>query len=183
MQGIRSRVSHGSARSGRSSSWASALLSVAESAVSSAVRVAVSFRCAAIFGRSCARTSAQGWCSHTASSSRISSKGCPTCLAAWMNAIGSTSRSRRREIRCRFALPAPALRIQALLPLVRVVGRLPTGVGRRFAQVPDAGTRPFDVLNYYGSCAVAISVARSGGGLLYVEVSRTGRDGMFSPPR
>ncbi|MEE2033317.1 DinB family protein [Rhodococcus chondri] len=51
--------------------------------------------------------------------------------------------------------------VQALLPLVRVVSRLPAGVGRRFAQVLDAGTRPFHVVNYYGSCAAALVYNRN----------------------
>lgn len=51
--------------------------------------------------------------------------------------------------------------VRALLPLVQVVSRLPAGVGRRFAQVLDAGTRPFDVVNYYGSCAAALVFNRN----------------------
>lgn len=51
--------------------------------------------------------------------------------------------------------------VAALLPLVRMVSRLPAGVERRFAQVLDAGTRPFDVVNYYGSCAAALVFDRN----------------------
>lgn len=52
--------------------------------------------------------------------------------------------------------------VQALLPLVRVVSRLPIGIGRGgFARILDAGTRPFDVVNYYGSCAAALVFNRS----------------------
>lgn len=51
--------------------------------------------------------------------------------------------------------------VAALLPLVRMVSRLPAGVERRFAQVLDAGTRPFDVVNYYGSCAAALVFNRN----------------------
>jgi len=45
--------------------------------------------------------------------------------------------------------------VRALLPLVHVVGRLPRPVGRAFAAVLNAGTRPFDVVNYWGSRAAA----------------------------
>ena len=45
--------------------------------------------------------------------------------------------------------------VQRLLFLVRVMGRLPDRVSRVHARVLDAGTRPFDLINYYGSCAAA----------------------------
>jgi hypothetical protein len=45
--------------------------------------------------------------------------------------------------------------VRALLPLVRVVSRLPRRVGRAFAGVLNAGTGPFDVVNYWGSRAAA----------------------------
>jgi hypothetical protein len=45
--------------------------------------------------------------------------------------------------------------VQRLLLLVRVLGRLPDRVSRVYARVLDAGTRPFDLINYYGSCAAA----------------------------
>jgi hypothetical protein len=45
--------------------------------------------------------------------------------------------------------------VRRLLILVRVFGRLPDRVGRGFARVLDAATRPFDVINYYGSCLAA----------------------------
>ena len=85
--------------------------------------------------------------------------------------------------------------VQALLPLVRVVSRLPTRVGRRLAQVLDAGTRPFDVVNYYGSCAAALVFDRSRMGAkadrvigavslrLQRESEQTLRQGMFFPVR
>jgi hypothetical protein len=41
--------------------------------------------------------------------------------------------------------------VQALIPLVRVVSRLPQPVGRAFAALLNAGTVPFDVVNYWGS--------------------------------
>lgn len=41
--------------------------------------------------------------------------------------------------------------VRALLPLVRVLGRLPAPVGRGFAALLDAATRPFHQVNYWGS--------------------------------
>lgn len=46
--------------------------------------------------------------------------------------------------------------VQRLLVLVKVFNRLPDSVSRVFASVLDAATAPFDVLNYYGSCAAAL---------------------------
>lgn len=43
--------------------------------------------------------------------------------------------------------------IRALLMLVRVFGRLPDGVSQTFARVLNAGTKPFDAVNYLGSYA------------------------------
>ncbi|MEV0288657.1 MULTISPECIES: DinB family protein [unclassified Kribbella] len=43
--------------------------------------------------------------------------------------------------------------IRALLRLVRVFGRLPGGFSRTFARVLNAGTKPFDFVNYLGSYA------------------------------
>jgi hypothetical protein len=43
------------------------------------------------------------------------------------------------------------LLVRRLLPLVRVLGRLPDGVSRVFAAVLDSGTRPFHVVNYVAS--------------------------------
>lgn len=44
--------------------------------------------------------------------------------------------------------------VRALLPLVNVISRLPTPVGKAFAALLNAGTRLFDVINYWGSrCA------------------------------
>ncbi|WP_459383536.1 DinB family protein [Arthrobacter humicola] len=45
--------------------------------------------------------------------------------------------------------------VRALLPLVHVVSRLPRPAGRAFAAVLNAGTGPFDVVNYWGSRAAA----------------------------
>lgn len=46
--------------------------------------------------------------------------------------------------------------VRALLPLVRVVSRLPSPAGVVFAVVLNAGTRLFDVVNYWGSRAAAL---------------------------
>jgi hypothetical protein len=46
--------------------------------------------------------------------------------------------------------------VRTLLPLVRVVSRLPRPVGPAFAATLNAGTRPFDVVNYWGSRAAAL---------------------------
>ena len=45
--------------------------------------------------------------------------------------------------------------VQRLLVLVRVFSRLPDPVSRTFANILDAATRPFHIINYYGSCAAA----------------------------
>ena len=41
--------------------------------------------------------------------------------------------------------------VLALLPLVRIFGRLPVRVNRVFAGLLNAGTAPFDAVNYWGS--------------------------------
>jgi hypothetical protein len=41
--------------------------------------------------------------------------------------------------------------VRALLPLVRLMGRLPPSVGRGFAAVLDSTRRPFHVVNFWGS--------------------------------
>ncbi|MFE0130635.1 DinB family protein [Streptomyces sp. NPDC059037] len=40
--------------------------------------------------------------------------------------------------------------IRPLLILLRIFGRLPRGVGRVFARLLNAGTKPFDVVNHLG---------------------------------
>jgi len=45
--------------------------------------------------------------------------------------------------------------VRALLVLVRVFGLLPDGASRVFARLLDAAHRPFDLINYLGSCAGA----------------------------
>ncbi|WP_051388940.1 DinB family protein [Arthrobacter sp. 35W] len=46
--------------------------------------------------------------------------------------------------------------VRALLPLVRIMSRLPRSWGRAFARGLDAATGPFDVVNYWGSRAAAL---------------------------
>ena len=46
--------------------------------------------------------------------------------------------------------------VRALLPLVRTVSRLPKPAALAFAAVLNVGTRPFDVVNYWGSRAAAL---------------------------
>ncbi|WP_133787468.1 DinB family protein [Kribbella sp. VKM Ac-2571] len=43
--------------------------------------------------------------------------------------------------------------VRALLGLVRVFGRLPRGASRAYARLLNAGTRPFDEVNFLGSYA------------------------------
>ena len=50
--------------------------------------------------------------------------------------------------------------VQRLLILVKVFNRLPDAVGRNFALILNAATKPFDVINYYGSCAAALAYNR-----------------------
>jgi hypothetical protein len=45
--------------------------------------------------------------------------------------------------------------VARLLPLVRVLGRLPAPVSRSYAWLLDAVTTPFHAINYRGSCAAA----------------------------
>jgi hypothetical protein len=46
--------------------------------------------------------------------------------------------------------------VRALLPLVHTVSRLPNPVGRVFAAALNAGTAPFDLVNYWGSRAASL---------------------------
>ena len=41
--------------------------------------------------------------------------------------------------------------VRTLLPLVRLMSRLPVWVGRRFAALLDSARRPFHVINFWGS--------------------------------
>ncbi len=51
--------------------------------------------------------------------------------------------------------------VRTLLPLVHLVSRLPSPVGRGFARTLDALHRPFHVVNYLGSCAAALVFDRN----------------------
>ena len=46
--------------------------------------------------------------------------------------------------------------VRALLPLVHPISCLPKPVGKAFAALLNAGTRPFDVINYWGSRSAAL---------------------------
>ena len=46
--------------------------------------------------------------------------------------------------------------VRALLPLVRVMSRMPKRVQRAFAAALNAGTKPFDFVNYWGSRSAAL---------------------------
>jgi len=85
--------------------------------------------------------------------------------------------------------------VQRLLILVRVFGRLPDPASRVFARVLNAATTPFDVINYYGSCAATTVYNRRRMGAkmdrviaalqraLAQESDDTLRRGMYFPPR
>lgn len=47
-----------------------------------------------------------------------------------------------------------------LLPLVKIFGRLPSGVNDAFARLLNAGTRPFDAVNYWGSRGASLVYTR-----------------------
>lgn len=46
--------------------------------------------------------------------------------------------------------------VQRLLVLVRIVSGLPDPLSRAFANILDAATKPFHLINFYGSCAAAL---------------------------
>ena len=46
--------------------------------------------------------------------------------------------------------------VQRLLVLRKVFSRLPDPVSRVYANILDAATKPFHIINYYGSCAAAL---------------------------
>jgi hypothetical protein len=45
--------------------------------------------------------------------------------------------------------------VARLLPLVRILGRLPVSASRSYAWLLNAAATPFHQINYYGSCAAA----------------------------
>ena len=48
--------------------------------------------------------------------------------------------------------------VRALLVLVRVFGVLPDGASKAFAKLLDSPHRPFDLINYLGSCGGALII-------------------------
>ncbi|WP_340374364.1 DinB family protein [Streptomyces sp. SS7] len=60
--------------------------------------------------------------------------------------------------------------MRPLLILMRIFGRLPRGASRTFARVLDAGTRPFDVVNYLGPLGGAKVLGRRGMGAAFDRV-------------
>ena len=60
--------------------------------------------------------------------------------------------------------------IRPLLALLRVFGRLPAPVSRVFARVLNAGTKPFDVVNYLGPVGGARVLGRRRTGLAFDRV-------------
>ena len=52
--------------------------------------------------------------------------------------------------------------VRRLLPLVRILGRMPPGVSRTFAAALNAATRPFHVVNYLGSLGGARALGHGG---------------------
>ena len=83
-------------------------------------------------------------------------------LRAWLEGASSADLHRKSEgtrwtnEELLFHMVFGYMVVRALLPLVRVVSRLPPPAGRAFAAVLNAGTRPFDVVNYWGSRAAAL---------------------------
>lgn len=51
--------------------------------------------------------------------------------------------------------------VQRLLAVVRVFGRMPDCASRRYAWLLDAGTRLFDIINYYGTRLAALVYNRN----------------------
>jgi DinB superfamily len=52
--------------------------------------------------------------------------------------------------------------VQRLLLLVRIFSHLPRSLSRGFADILNAATQPFHVINYYGSCLAARVYDRNG---------------------
>lgn len=69
---------------------------------------------------------------------------------------GSSSGTRWTNEQLLFHMVLGFLVVRRLLPLVRLVGRLPAPVGQVFARVLDASARPFHVVNFLGSRAGAL---------------------------
>lgn len=83
-------------------------------------------------------------------------------LNAWL-AVATTADLRRRSNGTRWTNEELLLHmvfgymiVRALLPLVHTISRLPKPAGKAFAALLNAGTRPFDVINYWGSRGAAL---------------------------
>ena len=72
--------------------------------------------------------------------------------------------------------------VQRLLVLVQVFSRLPDAVSRAYARLLNAATRPFDVINYYGSCAGAVVYNRRRMGKKMDRVIATLQDKLAREP-
>ena len=68
----------------------------------------------------------------------------PTCATRWTNE------------QLLFHMVFGYMIVQRLLILVRVFSRLPDSVSHGLGRLLNAATRPFDLINYYGSCAAAV---------------------------
>ena len=72
---------------------------------------------------------------------------------AWSKRTGGTRWTNEQLL---FHMVFGYMIVKRLLLLVGVFGRLPDQVSRVFARTLDAATPPFDVVNYYGSCAATL---------------------------
>ncbi|WP_153504095.1 DinB family protein [Cumulibacter manganitolerans] len=83
-------------------------------------------------------------------------------LAAWLETASPADLRRSSNGTCwtneqlLFHMVFGYMIVRALLPLVRVVSRLPASWGRAFAGLLNAATGPFDRVNYWGSRAAAL---------------------------
>lgn len=83
-------------------------------------------------------------------------------LSAWLE--GSTAADLRRKSNgtkwtneeLLFHMVFGYMVVRALLPLVHIISRLPKPVGTGFAALLNAGTRPFHIVNYWGSRGAAL---------------------------
>ncbi|MEU0352732.1 DinB family protein [Streptomyces sp. NPDC006237] len=62
---------------------------------------------------------------------------------------------------------------RVLLVLARVFSRLPRRLSREFARLLDAGTKPFDLVNYLGPCGAARVVSPQRMGVMFNRVTGT----------
>lgn len=82
-------------------------------------------------------------------------------LDAWLGSVtpaelrGKSNGTRWTNEELLFHMVFGYMVVRALLPLVRAVSRLPKPMRAGFAALLNAGTRPFDVVNYWGSRAAA----------------------------